>query len=173
MWENIAKILISQNALQTIIGILVIFSLIAFMIKSGMIRIKTAHVTIGRMRSASETERAIIREQCDFTHIYLMGLISKIQAVTPELTYDGYFARYVLEVCYDEFVKWITFNHIENSEEYITTKQQKLCSLIYSMNVRKEFKTKEFQERMCNWVKEIIIELVRIRRVYEKQVHYF
>ena len=124
---------------------------------------------MGRARSASDTERAIIREQCDFTHVYLMGLVSKIKQVTPDLLYDGYFTKYILEVAYDEFVRWITFNHIEDSEEYISTKQRKICSLVYSMGVRNEFKTAEFNHRMCNWVEEIIRELVRIRRVYERQ----
>ena len=169
MWTSIENILISKNALQTIVGVLVIVAIISLMIKTGMIRIKTKHVEVGVRRSASDTERAIIREQCDFTHIYLMGLISKIKKITPDLLYDGYFTKYILEVAYDEFVKWITFNHIEDSEEYISTKQQKMCSLIYSMGVRDEFKTAEFQQRMSNWVEEIIKELVRIRRVYTAQ----
>lgn len=169
MWTSIENILISKNALQTIVGVLVIVAIISLMIKTGMIRIKTKHVEVGVRRSASDTERAIIREQCDFTHIYLMGLISKIKKITPDLLYDGYFTKYILEVAYDEFVKWITFNHIEDSEEYISTKQQKMCSLIYSMGVRDEFKTSEFQQRMSNWVEEIIKELVRIRRVYTAQ----
>ncbi len=169
MWTSIENILISKNALQTIVGVLVIVAIISLMIKTGMIRIKTKHVEVGVRRSASDTERAIIREQCDFTHIYLMGLISKIKKITPDLLYDGYFTKYILEVAYDEFVKWITFNHIEDSEEYISTKQQKMCSLIYSMGVRDEFKTPEFQQRMSNWVEEIIKELVRIRRVYTAQ----
>ena len=169
MWTSIENILISKNALQTIVGVLVIVAIISLMIKTGMIRIKTKHVEVGVRRSASDTERAIIREQCDFTHIYLMGLISKIKKITPDLLYEGYFTKYILEVAYDEFVKWITFNHIEDSEEYISTKQQKICSLIYSMGVRDEFKTPEFQQRMSNWVEEIIKELVRIRRVYTAQ----
>ena len=169
MWTSIENILISKNALQTIVGVLVIVAIISLMIKTGMIRIKTKHVEVGVRRSASDTKRAIIREQCDFTHIYLMGLISKIKKITPDLLYEGYFTKYILEVAYDEFVKWITFNHIEDSEEYISTKQQKICSLIYSMGVRDEFKTPEFQQRMSNWVEEIIKELVRIRRVYTAQ----
>ena len=168
-WDAFSAILLSPNALQIIFGIIILILLVSLMVKSGMIHIKTKHVVVGSSRSESDTERAIIREQCDFTHIFLLGLVSKIQKVTPDLLYDGYFTKYILEVAYDEFVKWITFNHIENSEEYISTKQQKICSLVYSMGVREEFKTKEFQERICKWVAEIIKELVRIRRVYERQ----
>lgn len=169
MWEALSNILTSTNALQTIIGVILICLIVVVMIKSGVIRIKTKHLQVGRVRSASDTERAIIREQCDFTHVYLQGLISKIQQVTPDLLYNGYFTKYILEVVYDEFVRWITFNHVEDSEGYISTKQQKICSLVYSMGVRTEFKTPEFNKRMRNWVEEIIRELVRIRRVYEKQ----
>ncbi len=169
MWEAIGKVLTSTNALQTIIGVILICLIVVMMIKTGMIRIKTKHVQVGRSRSASDTERTIIREQCDFTHIYLQGLVGKIQKVTPDLLYGGYFTKYILEVAYDEFVRWITFNHIEDSDEYISTKQKKICSLIYSMGVRDEFKTPEFNRRMCNWVEEIIRELVRIRRIYEIQ----
>lgn len=169
MWEAIGNVLTSQNAMQTIIGLILICLLVVIMIKTGMIRIRTKHVQVGMCRSATDTERTIIREQCDFTHVYLEGLVSKIKQVTPDLLYNGYFTRYILEVAYDEFVRWITFNHVEDSEEYITTKQQKICSLIYSMGVRDEFKTPEFNARMRRWVEEIIRELVRIRRVYEKQ----
>lgn len=169
MWEAISKVLTSQNAPQTIIGVIVICLLVVIMLRTGMIRIRTKHVQVGAWRSATDTERAIIREQCDFTHVYLQGLVSKIQQVTPDLLYNGYFTRYILEVAYDEFVRWITFNHVEDSEEYISTKQQKICSLIYSMGVRDEFKTPEFNARMRRWVEEIIRELVRIRKVYEKQ----
>ncbi len=174
MWEAIERVLVSPNALQTIISIILILLIVVMMIKTGMIRIHTKHVQVGQTRSESDTERAIIREQCDFTHTYLKGLIGKIQKVTPDLLYDGYFTRYILEVVYDEFVNWITFNHIEDSEEYISTKQKKISSLVYSMGVRDEFKTPEFNKRMCNWVEEILRELVRIRRIYlrnSKVVH--
>lgn len=169
MWEAIANVLTSANALQTIIGLVLVFLLVVIMVKSGMIRIRTKHLQVGRSRSATDTERTIIREQCDFTHVYLQGLVSKIQQVTPDLLYNGYFTKYILEVVYDEFVRWITFNHVEDSEEYITTKQRKISSLVYSMGVREEFKTPEFNKRMQNWVAEIIRELVRIRRIYEKR----
>lgn len=169
MWEAIKEILVSQNALQTIASIILILLILVIMVKTGMIRIWTKHVQVGRARSASDTERAIIREQCDFTHIFLKGLMGKIQKIKPDLLYDGYFSKYILELVYDEFVRWITLNHIEDSEEYVSTKQKKICSLVYSMGVSDEFKTPEFNRRMCNWVSEIILELVRIRRVYEKQ----
>ena len=171
MWEAISSVLNGANALQTIVSMILLCLIVVMMIKTGMIRIRTTHIQVGKGRSVSETERAIIREQCDFTHTYLMGLLGKIQEVCPDKTllYDGWFTKCILEVAYDEFVRWITFNHITDDEAYVSSKQSKICALIYSYSVRPEFKKPEFQERMKKWVQEIIKELVRIRRVYEKQ----
>lgn len=164
MWEAISNILTSSNALQTIISILILVAIIVIMIKTGMLHIKTAHVNIGM--SDRDKERTIIREQCDWVHIYLEGLQGKISLMTPELRYGGFFTKYILEVVYDEIVKWITFNHIEDTERYIAVKQDKIASLVYSMGIKNEFKTKEFNQRMKNWVEEVIHKLIEIRKLY-------
>lgn len=166
MWEAVSKILTSSNAIQTIIGVIVIILLFIVMIKTGMIKIKTSHVYLGL--SESDKERTVIREQCDFTHTYLMGLMSKIEKVTSDgkLLHGGYFTRWILEQAYDEFVKWITQNHISTDKAYVHAKQEKIKALVYSMGVRDEFKTREFSERMDRWVAEIIEELVSIRKLY-------
>lgn len=160
-------VLISPNAWQVLLFIIVALILAAFIIKAGIITIHTKHVKIGR-ESASNTERKIIREQIDSTHMYLMGLESKINSMLPDTKYNSYFLRYILEVVFDEMVNWITFNHINSSAEYITIKANKICSLVYSFPVTSEFKTKEFQERMKRWVAEIIEQMVNIRKLYSR-----
>lgn len=171
MWESISNILTSPNALQTIVSIILILLIVVVMIKTGMIRIRTKHVQVGNARISSDTERKIIQEQCEFTRAYLNGLIGKITEACPDhkLMYDGWFTRCILSDAYDEFVKWITQNHISDNKAYVSTKQNKICALIYSYPVRSVFKTPEFQTRMKNWVEEIIRELVRIRKVYTEQ----
>ena len=164
MWEAISNILTSSNALQTVVSILILVLVIVIMAKTGMLRIKTTHVNIGM--SDRDKERTIIREQCDWVHTYLEGLQGKIASIVHESKYGGFFTKYVLEVVYDEIVKWITFNHIEDSERYVTVKQDKIASLVYSMGVSDEFKTKEFNQRMKNWVEEVINELLEIRKLY-------
>lgn len=168
--KTVGDILVSPVFMNSIPMILLLIAVLSVLVKLGIIKVKTKHVHIGGDDTADAyLERTIIREQCDFTHTYLMGLIGKVQQVTPDLLYDGYFVKYILEVVYDEIVKWITFNHITNDEAYVTSKQAKVCALVYSMNVRPEFKTPEFQERMKQWVREIIEGLVRTRSVYKHQ----
>lgn len=163
MWEAISNILTSGNAFQTIVLLLILVFIIIIMIKTGMLRIKTSHVSIGM--SESDKERTIIREQADWTHIYLQGLEGKIRKMTTD-KYDGFQIKYILEICYDEIIKWITFNHIDDNEKYIQVKQDKICSLVYSHNVADEFRTKEFNERMKCWVEEVIHKLIEIRKLY-------
>lgn len=168
--EQVAKIFTSPEFLSNIPNVLLLLLAVGLAAKFGLLRIKTDHISIGNTRAASDKERAIIREQCDFTHAYLMGLVNKIVAVTPdnELIYGGYFTKYILERVYDEFVKWITFNHITLDEAYVHTKQEKIKALVYSHAVRDEFKTEQFAERMDRWVREVLEELVRIRQLYMK-----
>lgn len=165
MWEAISSILTSSNALQTMIVLLILVLILIMMIKTGMLRVRTTHVHIGM--SESDKERTIIREQTDWVHTYLLGLEGKIRQMTPELKHGGFFTKYVLEICFDEIVKWITFNHIEDSDRYIQVKQDKICSLIYAQNVDKIFQTKEFNERIRHWVKEVICKLIEIRKLYQ------
>ncbi len=171
MWEAISNVLTSANALQTIISIILVLLIIVVMIKTGMIRIRTKHVQVGNGIISSDIERKIIHEQCKFTRIYLSGLIGKITEVCPDhtLMHEGWFTKCILSDAYDEFVEWITQNHISTDKAYVSTKQNTICALIYSYPVRPEFKTAEFQTRMKNWVEEIIRELVRIRKVYTEQ----
>lgn len=169
--ETLATILTSKDFLSSIPSVILLVVAIVILAKIMHVKVHTSHFTIGGEPAESWTERKIIQEQCDFTHTYLMGLINKIEAVCPnkKLQYDGWFTRCILEDIYDEVVHWITFNHISSDEAYVTTKQKKVCSMLYCYNVLPEFKTPEFQERVNRWVAEVIAELVRIRIVYTKQ----
>lgn len=161
--------------LNSLPGVVLFLVAIAVLGKVLHVKIHTNHLTIGTMPTESKEayyERKIVQEQSDFAHTYLMGLIGKITDVCPdhELKYDGWMTKCILEYAYDEFVNWIHYNHISADEAYISVKQSKICSLIYSQPVRPEFKTPEFQERMKKWVTEIITELVRIRKVYTEEM---
>lgn len=168
MWEAIANIFTSESFLSSIPSVILFVVVIGIAVKLGIIKVKTDHVQIGTM--SSEREHRIMQEQCDFAHTYLMGLLGKVDAVIDgPLQYNGWFAKCILEGVYDEIVRWITQNHITDDEAYVSTKQNKICALVYSYNVMPEYKTPEFQERMKKWVAEVISELVRIRKVYMKQ----
>ena len=165
MWESISNILTSETFLSNIPSVLLLILALVISVKLGIIRVKTKHVQIGKM-SESDKERAVLREQIDWVHTYIQGLEGKIRLVGPELKYGGFFTKYILELVYDEIVRWITFNHISLDEGYITAKTRKLISLVYAQEVQPEFMTPEFKGRMERWIKEVIEQLVEIRKMY-------
>lgn len=165
MWESIGNILTSEAFLNNIPNVLLLILAVIISVKLGVIKVKTKHVQIGKM-SDSDKERSILREQIDWVYTYIHGLEGKIRLVNNDLKYGGFFTKYILELAYDEVVKWITFNHISMDEGYITAKTKKLISLIYAQEVQPEFMTPEFKARMERWIKEVIEQLVEIRKMY-------
>lgn len=169
--DTVTNLFTNSTFLSSIPSVILLVIAAAFIISKLKVRIKTNHIQIGGEAKESFYERKIIQEQCDFAHEFLMGLVGKIKQVCPthQLQYDGWFTRCILETMYDEVVHWITYNHVSDDEAYISTKQTKICAMLYTFDVLPEFKTPEFQERVKNWTKEIIQELVRIRKVYLKE----
>lgn len=165
MWEAISNVLNGANGVLAIIVMFLIILLIVILGKHGLIHIHTKNFKFG----IEERERTVLREQCDYAHTFIRGLSSKVIAENVELKYGGYFAKYVLELVYDEVVRWITFNHINTSEAYVHSKQSKIASLVYGMGVLPEFKTPEFKKRIDRWTEELINELVRLRQIYSEE----
>lgn len=165
MWEAIKSILVSGNGGVVLVSVLFIFAVVCVAVKGGLVKIRTSHLEVGRV--AHDDERAIIRQQIEWAHVFIMSLESKLDVNTER--YNGYFTKYILERVYDEVVNWITFNHLSVDSDYINIKQDKICSLVYGLNVQDQFKTPEFKERMRRWVKEVIERLVLIRTVYKDQ----
>ena len=76
----------------------------------------------------------------------------------------------ILEKVYDKIVEWITYNHITENSAYIEIKQSEVCSVVYNFDdLSDEYKTPEFKTRMENWTKEVILNLIKIRKVYSSQ----
>ena len=161
MWEAIEKILVSSNAITVLVFLVIMMIVLAILAKTHVITIQTSAVKIG----GDEKERNIIRQQVEWARVYIMSLEAKI--ATMKSDYDEYFTKYILERVYDEVVDWITFNHLNLSSAYIEIKQEKVCALVYSLNVEERFKTKEFKQRMYGWIREIIERLVQIREVFK------
>ncbi len=168
MWEAIGKIFTSENATDTfhfltmVIAVSITVLIIVFLLgRKGLIKVNTKHIQIGN----ELTQRELIRRQVETAHTFIMSLYGKI--VTDENKYNGYFTKYILERVYDKVIEWIIFNHITTNQLYVQDKQESLCNLVYMMNVKDEFKTPEFKQRMNNWTKELIEQLVKVREVYQ------
>lgn len=162
MWEAITNLLTNQNTWMLLLFVIVLFVLIIISVKKGLIKVDSQNVKLG----GDDKEREIIRHQTEWAYLYIMALRNKFSL--SDSPFQGYLAKYVLEKVYDEVVKWITFNHITDTETYISIKKKKIESLVYNMeDVRSEFRTPEFKERIDNWTEEVIKELVQIRKAYK------
>lgn len=164
MWESIKGILTSENGIIIMSLLLVIIVMILvlaiILIKSGLLKINTKHVKLGNKVS----ERELIRRQTERAHDFIMSIEGKL--VDSNTEYDEYFTKYILERVYDKVIEWIMFNHITVNQLYIQDKQDTILNLIYSLPVHEDFKSTEFKNRVCNWVKELIEQLVNVKVLY-------
>lgn len=160
MWESISKILTSPNTWMVLLFLIMLVIVITLLAKSGLISVHTGAVKVGN----DETERNIIRQQVEWTHIHLLGAENVLPH--PE-GYNVWKSRYILERIYDEVVDWITFNHLTTSSTYIEIKQDKIVSLVHSLVDKNDFKSEDFVAWMRKEIEDIIIKLVQIRELYK------
>ena len=167
--ETLATILTSKDFLSSIPSVILLVAAIVILGKILKIKIHTDWFTIGGEDKNSYYERTIVRNQVNQAKLFCMALENKINALVEHKTADGYYVKYILECVYDKMIEWIMYNHIENTDEYIESKQWEMQSLVYSFCPPEQFKTPEFQERINKWTAEIIGRLVAIRKLYTNQ----
>lgn len=162
MWQTIGDVLKSPNAGMVMATVLFLAMLVSLLSRKGILSINTHGLSLG----ADVQERDIIRQQVEWTHCFVSSLYGTIQPMTDN-RFQGYYTRFILETCYSEIVDWITFNHIKIDSEYISIKQTRIKSLIYSHDIDNVFKTPEFEKQIDAWVEEIIKKLATIRELYK------
>lgn len=161
MWETIGNVLNGNNAIPVLIFAVLIFIALGILGKKGIISINKGGVRIG----SDEKELTIVRNQSQWAYLYIMSLKGKLLSLESPKRED-FFADYVLERVYDKVVEWITYNHVSANNSYIEIKQSEIKCIVYSLPIQDEFKTPEFEVRMNGWVKEIILNLIKIRKEY-------
>lgn len=160
MWEAISAVLMSDNAI-IVIAFLAFFTMVGWWLsKKGLLNIHTESLTIG----AANHERDIIRQQVEYMKLHLEALEASLEK--PE-GYNPWRGKYIIECLYDQYVEWITFNHINTTPTYIEVKQDRIVSLVESLTVLPEFKTDEFKDMLRADTKQCIEKLVMIRKVYK------
>ena len=163
-WEAFKEVLTSTNTWMIILFLVFSIFVLTKLSKSGLLSFKGKGLRIG----SDEKELNIVRNQTQWSHLFIMSLKGKlIDENSDEL--KKVICENILEKIYDKVIEWITFNHINNSESYLNIKQSEIKCLVYSLIVDEEFKTPEFEQRMNNWVKEIILNLIDIRKEYSNQ----
>ena len=160
MWESIREILSGTNAWMVIVFCAFAVIVFTFASRKGLVSVKTGKVRIGN----DTRELVIVRNQIQWAYLFIMSLKGKLR--DDESERENYFAEYVLEKCYDKVVEWITLNHISSSNSFIEIKQSEIRCIIYGLSVQSKYKTPEFETRINNWVREVILNLISIRKEY-------
>lgn len=160
MWESIGNVLISNNAIAVLVTLLTLVIVAAVLAKVGIFQFKGKGVTIG----GDEDERAIIRQQTEWTQLFIQSL----QQLPIFEGNDTYHTLYVLEKVFDEVLNWIVFNHISDGENYISIKQEKIWNLIQTLVTDKKFTSLEFKQTVYDNTEVLIKRLVYIRKNYRK-----
>ena len=160
MWESISNVLTGGNAVAVLLTLIVLIIILAILAKKGIFQFNGKGVTIGD----NEDERAVIRQQTEWSQLF-------IQSMRQLPVFEGsdtYHTLYILEKAFDEVLSWIVFNHISDSENYISIKQEKIWNLIQTLVSDKKFTTEEFKQVIYDSTETLIKRLVHIRKNYRK-----
>lgn len=160
MWESISNVLTSGNAVAVLLTLIVLIIILAILAKKGIFQFNGKGVTIGD----NEDERAVIRQQTEWSQLF-------VQSMRQLPIFEGsdtYHTLYILEKAFDEVLNWIVFNHISDSENYISIKQEKVWNLIQTLVSDKKFTTEEFKQVVYDNTETLIKRLVHIRKNYRK-----
>lgn len=160
MWETISNVLTSPNAFVVLIFLAFVAVILYILVKSGVLKISTSAVQLG----ASDIERNIIRQQLDYVLLHLNGLEAKLDK--PD-DYNELLGQLVVEKLFDEYVNWITFNHINKTPAYVELKQERIICLIRQYTVKEEFRSEDFENLIREDTRKTIEALIRIREVYK------
>ena len=163
--EGLKEILTSANAWMFLLFLGFAIFILVKMSKLGLLSFKGKGLRIG----SDETERTIIREQSKWAYLFIMAIKGK---VLDENATDAQNDRceLILEKVFDKVIDWINYNHISSNNSYVEIKQGEIKNLVYSQNnLDDNFKTPEFEVRMDEWVKELILNLIQIRKEYSQQ----
>ena len=164
MWETISKVLNGNHAIPVLIFAFIVVVVLGILGKKGIISINKGGIRVG----SDERELAIVRNQSQMAYLFIMAIKGKVlDENATQQNLDR--AELILEKVYDKVIDWIHFNHINSTNSYIEIKQGEIKCLLYSQDkLDDEYKTPEFESRMDNWVKELILNLIQIRKEYSQ-----
>ena len=158
MWESLERLIESGKGWF----VLIIVLLIVLCVRQGLFRYKSEKILFGK--DMEGTERSILISQFEYAYSMCQGFMNQIPKFEE---FDEFRARYIIELCYDEIVKWIYFNHIENKDGYIENKQDIIWSIVQTNVTHTKLTSKQFKKIVDEYIRHIIEHLVIIRSEYK------
>lgn len=154
MWDTIASL--GANPI-TLVTLVILVITITVLIKKGAFSYKGHGIQIGQVR---DNEREIIMKQ-------IQHVENSTDAVKlPEDGLDYYHTKYVLATVKLLMIKAITYNHIKDDDIYIGLKQEEVLNAVLKRTDKDYFQTEGFKSMLNAWVRDLIEDLVKIRKYY-------
>lgn len=154
MWDALKEVLTSGNAIYLLIFALIVIIIACILLKTGKLSINTKSIKIG----ASESTRHLLQAQLE----YVRARFLETETVIPE-GLDNYRTKWVISEACDIMSKAIVFNSMTTSDTYIESKAASIYACIISKTDNQYFRTNEFKEFVYKLVKDIIVNLVKMK----------
>ena len=167
MWEAISSVLTSGNASTVLTFVCIAIAVGVFLVATGRLHIRTKHFMLG----IEDRERLVLREQSKWLHTYCLSREGEVlkyanEHGVTELTYGGYFTKYVCERVYDIAMMWAMLNHVTKERAYVDLKKDEIWHLICSLGPTELFQTDDFRKIIDGWTEYMLDNILTIRRIY-------
>ena len=159
--EAILQALSGQNGLLIAFLIIILVILVIVFAKKGVIKIHTDKVSVGDV--SGDVERTIMRNQIEWAKLECEAFERKIPRFEG---YDEYRGKFIIEKILDEIIKWIAFNHIEETKTYIDIKQSIVWNIVLKYAINDMMMSRSFKKEVDRQVEKVVKNLVRIRDEY-------
>ena len=154
MWEAIIDMFKNGQG----IWVIIVFTLLIVAGYLGLVKIKSDKIIFGK--GEADRERMIMKKQYE----YARNTCEAFEKRIPR--FEGYkveLGELISEKALDEIVNWIMFNHIEDSDDYISIKQELIWNVVCKESVDKRIQSDKFKETIYKNVEQVVKRLVQIR----------
>lgn len=131
------------------------------MIFKGKISFKGHGLKIG----ADETERTILRRQTNYIEHEMDSMASTLLKQHPD--FDTWRTKYIVEKVYDEYIRAIHWNHINDSDSYVDDIYGTVLAIIRKRAEKDWFWSTDFENFLKEHTSKMITKLVKIRKEYK------
>ena len=153
MWNSIVELANNKSVVFLVIVLLV---MAMFLVRKGWFRLSTNSVTIGE-----HVSRDLLRNQWEYASSSCEAQYTKIR----EYCKSDEEARYIISKVNDIFQSMIVYNNINESENYVKSKQVLVLNNIQRLTSDEHFFSEDFKECCNKFVETLIKDLVRMKKV--------
>ena len=148
---------LASNGLWSLLTVVLIIGLVAYLIKKGVISFNGHGLSVGTAAS----EAKVRNMQQLFAHSLFESTLTDLP---KECEY--YRSRFIISKCLDEVERMIRENHITSDNVYIETEYTIIYSIVRKYSELDYFRTPEFEDYLHQLVEKLVKQLERIRKTY-------